>query len=71
MLSIKDVKKAKIRNRYNQAPHGKVTQHKSVITSNTSKPLVSPFPAGDHKAEDLIVIESYNGLGICHKLFVE
>ena len=46
-------KRAKIRNRYNQAPHltqdsyGKVTSQ--LDTTNESQ-KVSPFPAGDHKA---------------------
>ena len=47
-------KKAKIRNRYNQAPHltqdtnGKVTTSQLDITNERQE--VSPFPAGDHKA---------------------
>ena len=47
-------KRAKIRNRYNQAPHltqdtnGKVTTSQLDITNERQK--VSPFPAGDHKA---------------------
>ena len=46
--------KAKIRNRYNQAPHltqdtnGKVTYSQLDITNKSQE--VSPFPAGDHKA---------------------
>ena len=52
---IKVRKRAKIRNRYNQAPHmsqdsnGKVTTSQLDIT-NESQEEVSPFPAGDHKA---------------------
>ena len=51
---IKESKVAKIRNRYNQAPHltqyinGKVT-NSQLDTTNESQE-VSPFPAGDHKA---------------------
>ena len=47
-------KRAKIRNRYNQAPHltqdtnGKVTTSQLDITSESQE--VSRFPAGDHKA---------------------
>ena len=47
-------KGAKIRNRYNQAPHlnqdtnGKVT-NSQLDTTNESQE-VSPFPVGDHKA---------------------
>ena len=47
-------KSAKIRNRYNQAPHltqdtnGKVTTSQLDITNESQE--VSPFPAGDHKA---------------------
>ena len=47
-------KKAKIRNRYNQAPHliqdtnGKVTTSQLDITNKSQE--VSPFPTGDHKA---------------------
>ena len=50
---IKVRKKAKIRNRYNQAPHltqdtnGKVTTSKLDITNRSQE--VSQFPAGDHK----------------------
>ena len=46
-------KRAKIRNRYNQAAHltqdntGKVTTLQLDITSESQE--VSPFPAGDHK----------------------
>ena len=45
---------AKIRNRYNQAPHmtqdanWKVTHSQLEITSEIQE--VSPFPAGDHRA---------------------
>ena len=45
---------AKIRNRYNQAPHlnqdtnGKVTTSQTYITNVSQE--VRPFPAGDHKA---------------------
>ena len=48
-------KGAKIRNRYNQVPHRtqdtkrKVT-HSQLDTTNESQE-VSPFPAGDHKAQ--------------------
>ena len=51
---IKVRKKAKIRNRYNQAPHltqdtnGKVTMFQLDITNESQE--VRPFPAGDHKA---------------------
>ena len=47
-------KRAKIRYRYNQAPHptqdtnGKVTMSQLDITNESQE--VSPFPAGDHKA---------------------
>ena len=47
-------KRAKIRNRYNQAPHltqdtnGKVTTSQLDITNESQE--ISPFPAGDHKA---------------------
>ena len=47
-------KRAKIRNRYNQAPHltqdtnGKVTTSQLDITNESQE--VSPFPAGDHIA---------------------
>ena len=46
-------KRAKIRNRYNQAPHltqdthGKVTNSRLDITNESQE--VSPCPAGDHK----------------------
>ena len=47
-------KRAKIRNRYNQAPHfsqdnnGEVTTSQLDITNESQE--VSPFPAGDHRA---------------------
>ena len=47
-------KRAKIRNRYNQAPHltqdtnEKVTTSQLDITNKSQE--VNPFPAGDHKA---------------------
>ena len=50
----KERKRAKIRNRYNQASHltretnGKVTFSQLDITNEGQE--VSPFPAGDHKA---------------------
>ena len=50
---IKVRKRAKIRNRYNQAPHltqdtnGKVTSQLDIVNECQA---VSPFPAGDHKA---------------------
>ena len=53
-LNAKVRKRAKIRNRYNQAPHltqdsnGKVTTSQLDITNESQD--VSPFPAGDHKA---------------------
>ena len=53
--NIKVSKGAKIRNRYNQVPHliqdinGKVT-NSQLYTTNESRE-VSPFPAGDHKAQ--------------------
>ena len=52
---MKVSKGAKIRNRYNQVPHptqdtnGKVT-NSQLDTTNESQE-VSPFPAGDHKAQ--------------------
>ena len=51
---VKVSKGAKIRNRYNQVPYlpkgtnGKVT-NSQLDTTNESQ-VVSPFPAGDHKA---------------------
>ena len=59
---IKVRKRAKIRNRYNQAPHltndtsGKVSTSKLDITNESQG--VSPFPAGDHKASKTDVHES-------------
>ena len=55
-------KRAKIRNRYNQAPHltqdtsGKVTTSHLDITNEIQE--ISPFPAGDHKASKIDVHES-------------
>ena len=52
---IKVSKGAKIRNRYNQVPHmtqdtnGKVTNSQLYNTNESQE--VSPFPAGDHKAQ--------------------
>ena len=52
---LKVSKGAKIRNRYNQVPHltqdtnGKVTN--SQLDSTNKSQEVSPFPAGDHKAQ--------------------
>ena len=54
MLVIKVRKRAKIRNRYNQAPHltqdtnEKVTMSQLDIRNESQE--VSPFQAGDHKA---------------------
>ena len=54
-MSLKVSKDAKIRNRYNQVlyltrgENGKVT-NSQVDTTNESQE-VSPFPAGDHKAQ--------------------
>ena len=54
IILIKVRKRAKIRNRYKQAPHltqdtnGKVTKLQLDITNESQE--VSPFPAGDHKA---------------------
>ena len=55
LLGFKVSQGAKIRNRYNQVPHltqdtnGKVT-NSQLYTTNESQE-VSPFPAGDHKAQ--------------------
>ena len=56
LLDLSKVSKgAKIKNRYNQVPHltqdtnGKVT-NSQLDTTNESQE-VSPFPAGDHKAQ--------------------
>ena len=47
-------KRAKIRNRYNQAPHLTQDTKRKVTTSQLDITIesqeVSPFPAGDHKA---------------------
>ena len=54
-LPIEVSKGAKIRNRYNQVPHLtqdtnlKVTDSQLDTTNESQK--VSPFPAGDHKAQ--------------------
>ena len=54
-LALKVSKGAKIRNRYNQVPHltqdtnGKVTNSQLDTTKDSQE--VSPFPAGDHKAQ--------------------
>ena len=51
---VKERKRAKIRNSYNQAPHltqdtnGKVTMSQLEVTNKSQE--VRPFPAGDHKA---------------------
>ena len=51
---VKLIKRAKIRNRYNQVPHltqytnGKATNLQLDIANESQE--VSPFPAGDHKA---------------------
>ena len=56
-IQIPGRKRAKIRNRYNQAPHltqdtnGKVTTSQLDITNETQE--VIPFPAGDHKASTI------------------
>ena len=53
-LDLKVRKRAKIRNRYDQAPHltqdtnRKVTNSQLDITNESQE--VSPLPAGDHKA---------------------
>ena len=53
-FAIKVRNRAKIRNRYNQAPNltqdtnGKVTSSQLDITNESQE--VRPFPAGDHKA---------------------
>ena len=53
-MQVKVRKRAKIWNRYNQAPHltqdtnGKVTISQLDITNESQE--ISPFPAGDHKA---------------------
>ena len=46
---LKVRKRAKIRNRYNQAPH--LTERESSLLDITNESQeVSPFPTGDHKA---------------------
>ena len=58
-------KRAKIRKRYNQAPHltqdtkGKVTTSKLDITNESQE--VSPFPAGDHKTPINRPARKHNG----------
>ena len=52
---IKVRKKAKIRNRYNQAPHltqdtTRESDKKTIKHHIQESQEVSPFPAGDHKA---------------------
>ena len=55
LINDKVSKVAKIGNRYNQVPHptqdtnGKVTNSQLDTTNETQE--VSPFPAGDHKAQ--------------------
>ena len=55
LILYKVSKGAKIRNLYNQVPHptqdtnGKVTNSQLDITNESQE--VSPFPAGDHKAQ--------------------
>ena len=55
MLGTQLGRAAKIRNRYNQVPHltqdtnGKVTNSQLYTTDESHE--VSPFPAGDHKAQ--------------------
>ena len=49
-LSFKVSKGAKIRNRYNQAPHMIQDTNGKVTNSQNESQEVSPFPAGDHKA---------------------
>ena len=57
-------KGAKFRNRYNQVPHltqdtnGKVT-NSQIYTTNDSQ-AVSPFPAGDHKAQIIRRTQKHN-----------
>ena len=63
-LWVKVSKGAKIWNRYNQVPHltqdinGKVTN--TQLDSTNESPEVSPFPAGDHKAQ--INRRAYEGI---------
>ena len=60
ILQIKVRKMAKIRNRYNQAPHltqdtnGKVTISQLDITNESQE--VSPFPAGDHRSKAVLLL---------------
>ena len=64
MKLLKVIKGAKIRNRYNQVPHltqdtnGKVTNSQLYITNESQE--VSPFPAGDHKAQINRRTQSHN-----------
>ena len=65
ILEIFKVSKgAKIRNRYNQVPHlnqdtnGKVTISQLYTTNESQE--VSPFPAGDHKAQINIQAQRHN-----------
>ena len=59
---VKVSKGAKIRNRYNQVPHrtqdtnGKVTNSQLDPTNESQE--VSPFPAGDHKAQKQTCIKA-------------
>ena len=63
-LIIKVSKDAKIKNRYNQVPHltqdtnGKVT-NSQLDTTNESQE-VSPFPAGDRKAQKIRHVQRHN-----------
>ena len=69
MIAIQISKGAKIRNRYNQAPHltqdtnGKVT-NSQLDTTNESQE-VSPFPFGKHQNTSKI----YEGLQLVYQLF--
>ena len=56
-IIIKVRKRAKIRNRYNQAPRLTQDTNGKVTTSHKTSE-VSPFPAGDHKASTIDVHES-------------
>ena len=55
-MSFKVRKRAKIRNRYNQAPHLTQDINKKVTTSHlditNESQEVSPFPAGRHQKTD-------------------
>ena len=71
LLSLKEVSKgAKIRNRYNQLSHltqdtnGKVT-NSQLDTTNESQE-VSPFPAGEHKAQKAAQAPLSLHLSKCH-----